>query len=157
MNKITKKYDKPGEYRVEIPFAKAGEQKRWLGIVDAREPGQYQLDVTALHAEPETGGKITVRGVVGGGATLQVTGMIKIRKRAQKVDDFLEIRILLLDTTARATAEPKLEIEADNVKASHAASVGKIDEEQMLYLMSRGLSPERAEREIIKGFLTGVE
>lgn len=153
MNKLIQKYNKPGEYKVEIFFKTAGEQKEWLGIVDARKPGQYRLEVAALHTAAETGGKITVRGVVGKGATLDITGMIKISRAAWKVDDFLELRVLLLDPLARATVEPKLEIEADDVRASHAASVGKIDETQLLYLMTRGISREAAEMLVIQGFL----
>lgn len=157
MNKITEKYNQPGEYKVEILFDLVGEQKEWLGIVDARQAGNYVLEVAALHKAKETGGRITIRAVVGKGATLTVTGLIKIEKQAQNIDDFLEIRILLIDPTARATAEPRLEIEADEVKASHAASVGKIDEEQVLYLMSRGMSEEQAKSEIVDGFLGSVK
>lgn len=153
MKRITEKYDKPGKYTVEIPFRSAGEQKEWLGIVDARMPGVYTLDVTALHTAPETGGRITVRGVVGRGASLDLSGLIKITKDAQHIDDFLELRVLLLDKTSHATAEPKLEIEADDVKASHAASVGKIDDELILYLQSRGLAEDAAREEVIKAWL----
>ena len=60
---------------------------------------------------------------------------------------------MTLDKTARATAEPELEIEANNVKASHAASVGPIDGEQVLYLKSRGLNTSEAEQEIVNGWL----
>lgn len=153
MKKTLAKFDKPGEYSIEIPFSREGEQKEWLGIVDAREPGVYRLDVTALHTAPDTGGRITVRGVVGPGASLDLSGLIKIVRDAQHIDDFLELRVLLLDSTSRATAEPKLEIEADDVKASHAASVGKIDDEMILYLQSRGMSHDQACSEIVKGWL----
>jgi Fe-S cluster assembly protein SufD len=151
---ITKqKYEKPGKYEEVITFNEKGEERQWIGIVDAREKGEYTLHVVGHHTTEQTRGRVTIHGVVGAGATLTVTGMIKIEKQAQHTDDFLEIRILLLDKTAHATAEPKLEIEADDVKASHAASVGKIDEEQVLYLMSRGLDKARAEEEIVRGFL----
>lgn len=153
MKITTVKYDAPGKYEAEILFADQGVQRKWQGIVDARKPGLYELNVTAIHTAPQTGGRITVRSVVGRDAELKLTGMIKIAKQAQEVDDFLELRVILLDKSARATAEPKLEIEADNVKASHAASVGKIDEEQILYLKSRGLTEERAKQEIVNGFL----
>ena len=153
MKTISKKYNKPGKHEITIPFDKEGQEKAWLGVVDARAEGEYELEILAWHTVPSTGGRITVRGVVGKGASLTVRGMIKIEKQAQKIDDFLEIRILLLDPSARATAEPKLEIEADDVRASHAASVGKIDETQILYLASRGLSEKQAREEIVKGFL----
>ena len=153
MTRIVKKYSKPGKWEVVIPFEKEGERVEWMGIVDAREPGEYELRVMADHKAPQTQGRITVRAVVGAGAHVKITGIIKIRKIAQETDDFLELRVLTLDKTARAVVEPELEIEANNVKASHAASVGQVDKEQVLYLMSRGLSGERAREEIVRGFL----
>lgn len=153
MKKIIKKYDKPGKWEIVIPFGREGLEQEFLGIVDAREPGEYELRVVAEHNVPNTKGRITVRAVAGSHAQVKVFGMIKIKKEAQKTDDFLELRVLMLDKTAKATAEPELEIEANEVKASHAASVGQVDSEQILYLMSRGLSEESAKEEIVKGFL----
>lgn len=153
MNKIIKKFDKPGKYEVVIPFVKTGEEKHWVGIVDGRNPGEYELRVTADHSAVRTGGRITVRGVAGAGSIVKIYGMIKIRKQAQQTDDFLELRVLTLDKTAKAVAEPMLEIEANDVKASHAASVGPLDGEQILYLMSRGLSLDDATEAIVGGWL----
>jgi Fe-S cluster assembly protein SufD len=153
MRKIVKRYDKPGKWEVVIPFEKAGEELTWIGIVDARQSGEYELSVVADHKVERTKGRITVRAVAGAGANVKITGMIKIRKEAQETDDYLELRVLTLDKTARAVAEPELEIEANNVKASHGASVGSVDKEQILYMMSRGLSENKARDEVIRGFL----
>jgi Fe-S cluster assembly scaffold protein SufB len=119
MKKIIKKYDQPGKWEVVIPFEKMGEEIVWVGIIDAREPGEYELRVVADHSVAGTKGRITVRAVAGAGAHVKITGMIKIRKEAQETDDFLELRDLTLDKTARAVAEPEMEIEANNLKASH--------------------------------------
>ena len=153
MRKILKRYDKPGKWEVEIPFVKRGEEINWIGIVDGRVVGEYELHVVADHRVAQTTGRITVRAVAGSSAHVKITGMIKIRKEAQETDDFLELRVLTLDKSARAVAEPELEIEANNVKASHAASVGQVDKEQILYLMSRGLSGAQAQEEIVRGWL----
>lgn len=153
MDKITKRYSEPGKWEVVIPFDKEGEETQWIGMLDARQSGDYELQVVADHRARGTRGRITVRAVAGAGAQVKIKGMIKIRKEAQETDDFLELRVLTLDKTARAVAEPELEIEANNVKASHAASVGQIDNEQILYLMSRGLSEMRAREEIVAGWL----
>lgn len=151
--KLVCKYDKPGKWEVVIPFEKVGEEVAWLAIVDAREAGEYELRVVADHKVAKTTGRITVRAVAGAGAHVKIKGMIKIRKEAQGTDDFLELRVLTLDKTARAVAEPELEIEANKVKASHGASVGQVDREQILYLMSRGLNENQAIDEIVGGFL----
>lgn len=153
MKLIVKNYDRPGKWEVVIPFEKIGEEMTWVGIVDAREPGEYELLVIAEHKVEKTKGRIAVRAVVGENANVKIRGIIRIAKEAQETDDFLELRVLTLDESARATVEPELEIEANNVKASHAATVGQIDEEQLLYLQSRGLSVVRAREEIVNGWL----
>lgn len=153
MTKVIKRYYKPGKWEVVIPFEKEGESIEWVGIVDAREPGEYELRVVADHMVVGTKGRITVRAVVGKDAHVKILGMIKIRKEAQDTDDYLELRVLTLDKTSRAIAEPELEIEANNVKASHGASVGPVDKEQLLYLKSRGLNEDLAVDQIINGWL----
>jgi len=153
MINVVKQYNQPGKWEVEIPLDKVGEERSWVGIVDAREPGDYQLQVTSNHQVVGTKGKITVKAVVGAHAKLTIKGVIKIAKEAQETEAFLEMRVLLVDSTAYAKADPELEIEANNVKASHAASIGQIDPEQVMYLMSRGLSMEDAKSTIINGFL----
>jgi len=60
---------------------------------------------------------------------------------------------LILDDISEATADPKLEIESDDVKASHAATVSKIDEEQIFYLQNRGVDRKKASDLIVEGFL----
>lgn len=154
MNRIIKKYSKPGKWEIEIPFETVGESKQWVGVIDARLPGIYELKVIANHKVQNTTGKIRVRAVAGKGAVVRIKGLIKISAVAQETDDYLELRVLTIDKTARATAEPELEIEANNVKASHGASVGQVDREQILYLMSRGLSEARATENIIDGWLS---
>ncbi len=153
MKQVVKQYNQPGKWEVEIPLDKVGEEISWVGIIDARAPGDYQLHVTSNHQVVGTKGRITVKAVVGANAKITIKGVIKIAKEAQETDAFLEIRVLLLDSTAYATADPELEIEANNVKASHAASIGQIDPEQVMYMMSRGLSEDKAKEEIVKGWL----
>jgi Fe-S cluster assembly protein SufD len=154
MKKIHK-YDQPGKYEVTIPFVKVGEKSEWVFTIDGRAPGEYELRVVAEHTVSDTEGRVTLRAVAGKGAVVRLFGMIKIGKRAQRTNDFLELRILALDKSARGVVEPELEIEANNVKASHAASVGQVDSEQLQYLMSRGLRQAQAEDLIVEGFLRG--
>ena len=154
MTRIVKKYDRPGEYKETILYDKVGEQKGFASVMRATRPGVYRLRVEAVHTAPGTGGRIVVRGIARNGAQVELSGMIKIEKTAQKTDNYLELRMLLLDDKSRATVEPLLEIKANEVKAGHAASVSKIDEEQVLYLMSRGVSREEAEEQIIEGWLS---
>jgi Fe-S cluster assembly protein SufD len=153
MVKTTKKYSKPGKWKVVILFEKRGEEKEWVGIIDARLRGEYELVVVADHQARGTRGRVTVKAVVGRNARVKIRGVIKIAKEAQETENFLEMRGLMLSSTSQVMAEPELEIKANNVKASHAASAGPVAAEQILYLRSRGLSDEEAMDKIITGWL----
>jgi len=148
--------NQPGEKVIEISMRKPGEEVELLGVVEGKKAGLYKLRVVVDHKVGGTWGRVVIRGIAQKGARLEVEGVIKIREGADKVDDFLQIKILLLDKNSQAAVEPILEIEADEVKASHAASVGRIEEEQLFYLMSRGLSRNQATEMIVEGFLGEV-
>lgn len=146
----------PGKKNLVVDFGKEGEEVEVIGLVIADKPGDYYLKVLVDHKVGKTFGRVMIRGIAKNGARVQVEGMIKIDKNANGVDDFLEMRLLLLDGLSQAVAEPKLEIEANEVKASHAATVGKIDEEELFYLQSRGIIKSGAEKLIVTGFLNQV-
>jgi Fe-S cluster assembly protein SufD len=79
--------------------------------------------------------------------------MIRVDVGAQKTDAFQESRNLLLSRKAHADAIPGLEIEADDVRCTHAAAIAQLDEDQIFYLRSRGLPLNQARRLVIEGFL----
>lgn len=146
----------PGKKELTVSFDREGGEEEILGIITATTPGDYYLKILVDHKVGKSFGRVMVRGIAKNGARVQVEGMIKIGKDANGVDDFLEMKILLLDEESQAVAEPKLEIEANEVKASHAATVGKIDPEELFYLQSRGLTKKEAEKLIVDGFLSEV-
>src|SRR3989344_7869547 len=148
--------DSPGRKELVVDFGREGEEVEVLGLIIADQPGDYHLKVLVDHAIGKTFGRVMIRGIAKNGAKIQVEGMIKIDKEANGVDDFLEMKLLLLDSKSQAVAEPKLEIEANEVKASHAATVGKIDDEELFYLQSRGIKQGEAEKLIVTGFLNKV-
>ncbi len=145
--------DKPGIKELTVKLEKEREDVEVYGLVKAEEPGEYTLNILMDHLVGKNNGRVTIRGIAKNGARVVVNGMIKIREGSDGVDDFLEMRILLLDDQSTATAKPKLEIEANQVKASHAATVGQIDPEQLFYLKSRGINQVEAEKLIVDGFL----
>lgn len=153
MKKIKFILDKPGRKDLTVLFEKEGDEVEVVGRILGREAGDYILNVLVDHKVGKTFGRVSIKGIAKNGARVVVVGKIIIDKEAQGVDDFLEMRILLLDDKSSAVAEPQLEIEANEVKASHAATVGRIDEEQVFYLESRGVSKEKAEALIVEGFL----
>ena len=84
------------------------------------------------------------------------SGLVRLRKPAQKANAYQTNRNLVLTEGASAESIPNLEIEANDVRCSHASTVGPIDDEQLYYLESRGVPPEEAERLIVLGFFDDV-
>ena len=80
-------------------------------------------------------------------------GKIYVHPEAQKTEAYQINKNLLLSESAIANAKPNLEIFADDVKASHGATMAQVDEEQLFYLQSRGLSQETARGLLIRGFI----
>lgn len=148
------KISESGKYRVDL--LGEGTHVDVLGVFRGRGRDEIEIEIEVVHKAKNTSANTHIRGVVGDQAQARVVGMIRVLPKAQKTNSFLAEKVLLLSDGARAEVVPNLEIEADDVKCSHAATVGKIDEEQMFYLMSRGLSRETAEAMIVEGFLAPV-
>jgi FeS assembly protein SufD len=120
--------------------------------------GNQSFDITSnlIHIAPHTRGKVLVKSVLKDTSQSLFKGMIKINKNAKSTESYLAGHAILLDKGAKSDAIPGLEIESNEVKATHSASVAQIDENQIFYLMSRGLSKELAKREIVGGFLEPI-
>lgn len=101
-------------------------------------------------------GHILQHGVILDRSTLTFNGIGHIIKGAKGADAQQESRVLMLSDSARGDANPILLIDENEVTAGHAASVGRVDPEQMFYLLSRGIQKEEAERLVIRGFLGTV-
>ena len=97
--------------------------------------------------------EIVIKAVVEDGGEFQARGKLVIGKNIKGVNVFLRYRVLLLGKTSRAAVDPELEIESNEIKAGHAASVGRVDEEELFYLMSRGIPKKEAVKLIVEAFL----
>jgi Fe-S cluster assembly protein SufD len=104
------------------------------------------------HMHPNTKGNIAIRGVYEQTSRAVFTGLIKIEKEAQKTDSYFRNDVLLFDD-ALVESLPTLEIEANNVKASHSSTTSRMNDDQLFYMQSRGISAQGARDLIIKGFL----
>ncbi|MCW6682105.1 Fe-S cluster assembly protein SufD [Aerococcaceae bacterium NML160702] len=128
-----------------------------VAIIGISNEKQIQaIDTKVVNRGKHTVGNILQHGVILDRATLTFNGIGLIEKYAKGADAQQESRILMLSEKARGDANPILLIEEFEVTAGHAASVGQVDEEQLYYLMSRGLSREDAEHLVIRGFLGPV-
>jgi Fe-S cluster assembly protein SufD len=142
-----------GKVRMETKLAGPGSSARVTGAYAGAGRQHLDFDTTQEHAAENTTSDLAFRGVLAGRATSVWRGMIRVDPGAQRTDAFQESRNLLLSNRAHADAIPGLEIEADDVRCTHAAAVAQIDPEQVFYLRSHGLDDAAAKRLIIDGFL----
>jgi Fe-S cluster assembly protein SufD len=142
-----------GKVRMETKLAGRGSSAKVTGAYAGSGTQHLDYDTTQEHAGEDTNSDLAFRGVLGDRATAVWRGMIRVDPGAQRTDAFQESRNLLLSDTAHADAIPGLEIEADDVRCTHAAAVAQVDAEQLFYLRSRGVSEAEAKRIVIEGFL----
>lgn len=114
------------------------------------------IDTRVTNMGRHTIGHILQHGVILSRSTLTFNGIGHIIKGAKGSDAQQESRVLMLSTKAKGDANPILLIDDNDVTAGHAASVGRVNQEQLYYLMSRGLPKKVAERLVIRGFLGPV-
>ncbi|MEM7536199.1 MAG: Fe-S cluster assembly protein SufB [Chloroflexota bacterium] len=116
--------------------------------------GQHQdAGGKVVHAAPHTSSKIISKSISKNGGRSSYRGLLKVAKGAHNSRSNVVCDALLLDEASRSDTYPYIEIEEDNVSIGHEASVSKIGEEQLFYLMSRGISEEEASAMIVGGFI----
>jgi len=145
-----------GRVRMETRLVGEGAQARVTGAYASHARQHIDFDTTQEHAAPNTTSDLAFRGVLQGRSTAVWKGNIIVDPGAQKTDAFQESRNLLLSKRAHADAIPGLEIQANDVRCTHAAAVAQVDPEQLFYLRSRGLREEVAKRLVIEGFLAAL-
>ncbi len=120
--------------------------------------GRQHVDLDCLmqHTGYATGGDLLIHGALKDKSRAIFIGMIKIDESGQLTNSYLKNQNLLLDPTARADSIPQLEIDANDVRASHAATISKVEEDYIFYLQSRGIPREQAVALIVNGFFTTI-
>jgi len=117
-------------------------------------PGQHQdAGGKVLHFAPHTSSKITSKSISRGGGRASYRGLLKVHKGAYDVRSNVVCDALLLDEKSRSDTYHYIEIDEDDVTIGHEASVSKVGEEQLFYLMSRGLTNEEATTMVVSGFI----
>lgn len=130
-----------------------GASTRVQGIVFADGRRHFDHHTFQDHVAPHTSSELDYRTAVGDRARSAFTGRLRITRDGVGADAHQRNHNMLLSEHARADTIPELEIMTNDVKCSHAAAVGPIDEEQVFFCTSRGLSPSEARRTIVLGFL----
>jgi Fe-S cluster assembly protein SufD len=144
--------------RHEANVAIAGENARCRldGAFVVSGSDEVNILTTVDHAAPGGETRELIKGVAAGRGHGAFQGRIIVREHAQKTDAQQTSRNLLIGRRAAIDTKPELEIEADDVKCSHGASVGDLDEAALFYLRARGIPEAEARRMLIDGFLREV-
>lgn len=148
-SKVTKDF-------TEIELDGEGAWGRMSALFFADTDQLFDHDTQQNHNAPHTTSDLLFKGALKDEARTVWQGMIKVLPHAQKTDGFQANRNLVLSKDARADSIPGLEIEANDVRCTHAATVGKLEEEPIFYLMSRGMTREDAERLIVVGYFDAI-
>ena len=145
-SKITMKY--PAIYLME-----PGARGETLSIAFANEGQHQDAGAKMVHCAPNTSSRVISKSISKGGGRSSYRGLAKVEKGATNCKTNVICDALILDPDSRSDTYPYIEIEEDDVTIEHEASVSKIAEEQLFYLMSRGLTEDEAAAMIVTGFI----
>ena len=133
-----------------------GSRSDMLGLYFAREDQHFDHNTRQDHVSANANSDLLYKGALYDRSKTVFRGIIRVHPGAQRTDAYQTNRNLLLSPDAESVSLPNLEIEADDVKCSHGATVGQLDDEELFYLLSRGLTRTQAERLVIFGFFGEV-
>ncbi|MBI4129898.1 SufD family Fe-S cluster assembly protein [Candidatus Roizmanbacteria bacterium] len=146
--------DRSGEYTIEL--IGEGAEANIVGIFIGRGNEVFTIHTIQHHKAPNTISDLLIKSVLRDKSKLYYDGLIRIDKKAQKSNAYQRNENLLMSGDAHVESKPELEILANDVRCTHGATMGMVDEEEIFYLMSRGINRKEAEQIIIEGFLQGV-
>lgn len=143
------------EENIKINFNLKGHHSevKFIGINIGQQKNKFQLETNSLHTNENTKAFYYLRSALFDQSAIDYKGTLIIKKAAQLTEAYLSHSTLMLSPKAKAHTTPSLEIEADDVKAGHSATIGNMDDETLFYFQSRGINKEEAQKIMIKGFL----
>ncbi len=142
--------------KLEVVLAGENASVEIVGLVIGKGSDEKALEAYITHAAPNTKSNVNVRAVLKDKSTFAFRGNVKIEKGSKGADAYLRSDALLFDDAKMGDDTPALEILEPDVKAGHAATIGKVDEQMLFYLMSRGLSRKQAEEMLVEGFVRPI-
>jgi Fe-S cluster assembly protein SufD len=145
-----------GHVLMQTRLAGEGAEARVTGAYATHGSQHIDFDTTQEHAAPNTTSDLAFRGVLQDRSSAVWKGNIIVDPGAQKTDAFQDSRNLLISKRAHADSIPGLEIQANDVRCTHAAAVAQVDPEQLFYLRSHGLPEAEAKQLVIEGFLSAL-
>jgi Fe-S cluster assembly protein SufB len=148
-SKVTMKY--PAVWMME-----PGARGEVLSVAFAGDGQHQDAGAKMVHAAPHTSSQITSKSISKGTGRSSYRGLVKVHKGAEHVRSSVVCDALLLDETSKTDTYPYMEIEEERVSIGHEATVSKVNEEQIFYLQSRGLTETEAMSMIVNGFIEPI-
>lgn len=158
-------FDKPGDYvafmhnqsrQITFDITSQNVNLQVYGIFIGRDKDVFDLSSIQHHKAPHSKSNLTIKGVFYDEAKFVYKGLIRIEKNAKGTTSFQKNQNLKLSPKAFVESDPHLEILTNDVKCGHGSSTGKLNEEDIYYLKSRGLTKKTAEKLLIEGFLNEI-
>ncbi len=140
----------------DIILSEPGSSLSLLGLLLGSEKDVLDIKINVTHTAPNTKSEIILKGVLRDLSQVNFEGLVKIEKGAKGTNTWLAAHLLILSDQAKGKAIPSLEILENDIKAGHATTVGKVNDLELFYLQTRGLSKEQAKNLIVQGFLSSV-
>lgn len=144
------------ELTYTITLAEKGASVKFLGLLLGEKNQSVKLKIIVHHQAENTKSEVIIKSTVSDTASVFFDGLIKIEKGAKGTNAWLAAHLLLLSPHARGIAVPNLEILENDIKAGHATTVGRINDLELFYLMSRGIPEDKAKGLIVYGFLQSI-
>ncbi|GIU68164.1 MAG: Fe-S cluster assembly protein SufB [Candidatus Pacearchaeota archaeon] len=130
-----------------------GAKTSYIGIAYASRGQNQDTGCKVYHLAPNTTSHIVSKSISMNGGITNYRGLVKIKRGCKGAKSSVNCEGLMLDNKSKATTFPSMEVEENDVAVSHEAAVGKVGEEQIFYLMSRGFSEQEATKIIVSGFI----
>ena len=128
-----------------------------LSIAFAGEGQHQDAGAKMVHAAPDTSSSIISKSVARGGGRTSYRGLVQIQEGATGSKSTVRCDALLVDTISRSDTYPYVDVREDDVQMGHEATVSKVSEDQLFYLMSRGMTEEEAMAMIVRGFVEPID
>ena len=132
------------DIRLDLRLSGEGAEANVYGAYVCGGEEKVKISVDMHHDVPHCNSRQLFKGIAGGASKVDFYGKIIVAKDAQRTEAYQENHNILLSDGAKVDTEPQLEIYADDVKCSHGATIGRLNEEEQFYMRSRGISLEDA-------------
>jgi Fe-S cluster assembly protein SufD len=142
--------------QVESALQGEGGSLSMLGLYFAEGDQHFDMRTLQDHAAPRCTSDLLYKGALRDSSHTVYSGLIRVQPGAEKTDAYQANRNLVLSDHAKADSKPELEILNNDVRCTHGSTVGQVDDDQLFYLESRGISREEATRLIVEGFFEDV-